>query len=122
MERKKFERLVEEALASLPARYRELLENVVIIVEDYPKGQQAPSPSSGLGGDDEDLLMGEFVGVPRTEKSVFEPGPPDQVFLYQKNIEAVCESEEEIREEVRLTVLHELGHYFGLEEDELEHL
>ena len=115
MERKKFERLVEEALAELPARYRELLENVVIIVEDYPKGQRKHP-------DDEDLLMGEFVGVPRTEKSVFEPGPPDQVFLYQKNIEAVCETEEEIREEVRLTVLHELGHYFGLEEDELEHL
>ncbi len=116
MERKKFERLVKEALAKLPARYRELLENVVILVQDYPAGQKGTPP------DDEDLLMGEFVGVPRTEKSVFEPGPPDQVFLYQKNIEAVCESEEEIREEVRLTVLHELGHYFGLEEDELEHL
>ena len=65
-----------------------------------------------------------MVGVfpPRTEKSVFGPGPPDQVFLYQKNIEAVCDTEKEIREEVRLTVLHELGHYFGLEEDELEHL
>jgi predicted Zn-dependent protease with MMP-like domain len=126
MERAKFERLVEEALAKLPRRYRELLENVVIIVEDYPKGQkpkkQAQSASSGLERDDEDLLMGEFVGVPRTEKSVFEPGPPDQVFLYQKNIEAVCETEEETREEVRLTLLHELGHYFGLEEDELEHL
>jgi predicted Zn-dependent protease with MMP-like domain len=116
MERAKFERLVEAALAKLPGRYRELLENVVIIVEDYPKGQPRKPP------EDEDLLMGEFVGVPRTEKSVFEPGPPDQVFLYQKNIEAVCETEEEIREEVRLTLLHELGHYFGLEEDELEHL
>ncbi len=117
MERGKFERLVEAALATLPGRYRELLENVVFIVEDYPKGHRRDKPA-----DDEDLLMGEFVGVPRTEKSVFEPGPPDQVFLYQKNIEAVCESEEEIREEVRLTLLHELGHYFGLEEDELEHL
>ena len=117
MNRAKFEKLVEEALGKLPARYRGLLDNVVIIVEDYPKGQKP-----GAAADDEDLLMGEFVGVPRTEKSVFEPGPPDQVFLYQKNIEAVCETEEEIREEVRLTLLHELGHYFGLEEDELEHL
>ena len=116
MERARFERLVEQALGELPARYRELLENVVIIVQDYPTGQKR-TPAA-----DEGLLMGEFVGVPRTEKSVFEPGPPDQVLLYQKNIEAVCESEEEIREEVRLTVLHELGHYFGLEEDELEHL
>ncbi len=117
MDRAKFEKLVEGALAELPERYRELLENVVILVQDYPKGQKR-----GEAADDEDLLMGEFVGVPRTEKSVFEPGMPDQVFLYQKNIEAVCETEEEIREEVRLTLLHELGHYFGLEEDELEHL
>lgn len=118
MRRARFEQLVEEALAGLPARYRRQLENIVVIVEDYPRRprrRKKPPP-------EEDLLLGEFVGVPRTEKSVFEPGPPDQVFLYQKNIEAVCDSEEEVREQVRLTVLHELGHYFGLEEDELEHL
>lgn len=118
MRRREFEQLVEEALAELPARYRELLSNIVIIVEDYPRRRarrRAP-------GSEEGLLLGEFYGVPRTEKSVFEPGPPDQVFLYQKNIEAICATEEEIREQVRLTVLHELGHYFGLKEDELEHL
>ena len=115
----RFEQLVEEALADLPARYRKLLENVVVIVENRPRSGRRrgrkPEP-------DDNLLLGEFVGVPRTEKSVFEPGPPDQVFLYQKNLEAICKSVEEIREQVRLTVLHELGHYFGLEEDELEHL
>ncbi len=114
-----FEQLVEEVLAELPARYRKLLENVVIIVENQPRlGRRRgrkPEP-------DDNLLLGEFVGVPRTEKSVFEPGPPDQVFLYQKNLEAICKSEEEIHEQVRLTVLHELGHYFGLAENELEHL
>jgi predicted Zn-dependent protease with MMP-like domain len=120
MTRAKFERLVESALAELPARYRELLENIVVIVEDYPQGRRWVRSTAEPEGDD--LLLGEFVGVPRTEKSVFDPGPPDQVFLYQKNIEAACESEAEMREEVRLTVLHELGHYFGLEEDELEHL
>ena len=115
MNRARFEQLVEQALRELPARYRELLENIVVVVEDLPRGGPQPGP-------EEELLMGEFVGVPRTEKSVWEPGLPDQVFLYQKNIEAVCESEEEIRDEVRTTLLHELGHYFGLEEDELEHL
>lgn len=115
MTRARFEQLVEEALARLPARYRKLLENIVIIVEDYP-GRRRPAEG------DEDLLLGEFVGTPRTEKSLFETGFPDQVFLYQKNIEALCESDEEVREQVRLTVLHELGHYFGLDEDELEHL
>lgn len=116
MKRAEFERLVEEALAELPARYRELLENIVVIVEDYPRSERRRKAP------DDQLLLGEFVGTPRTAKSVFEPTPPDQVFLYQKNIEAVCETEAEIREEVRLTVRHELGHYFGLEEDELEHL
>lgn len=118
MTRARFEQLVEEALAELPARYRERLENIVVIVEDYPRGPRRRKQAS----QDEDLLLGEFVGTPRTEKSVFETAFPDQIFLYQKNIEAVCETEEETREQVRLTVLHELGHYFGLEEDELEHL
>ena len=116
MNRPRFEQLVEQALAGLPPRFRQRLENVVILVEDYPRG---PRPATDS---DEDLLLGEFVGVPRTEKLVGDTALPDQVFLYQKNIEAVCETEEEIREEVRLTLLHELGHYFGLEEDELEHL
>lgn len=115
----RFGQLVEEVLAEVPARYRKLLENVVIIVENQPRSGRRrgrkPEP-------DDNLLLGEFVGVPRTEKSVFEPGPPDQVFLYQKNLEAICKSEEEVREQVRLTVLHELGHYFGLAENELEHL
>ncbi len=118
MERARFEKLVEEALGELPPQFRAQLENIVVIVEDCPRAQKRRRAS----GQDEDLVLGEFYGVPRTEKSVFEPGPPDQVFLYQKNIEAICSSEEEIREQVRLTVLHELGHYFGLEEDELEHL
>ena len=115
MDRARFQQLAEQALGELPARYRDLLENVVIIVEDYPRRRRRSEA-------EEDLLLGEFVGVPRTEKSVFEPGPPDQVLLYQKNIEAVCETDDEIRHESRLTLLHELGHYFGLEEDELEHL
>jgi predicted Zn-dependent protease with MMP-like domain len=119
MKRRQFEQLVEEALEELPARYRDLLSNIVIIVEDYPRrrrSRRSKAPS------EQRLLLGEFYGIPRTEKSVFEPGPPDQVFLYQKNIEAICATEEEIREQVRLTVLHELGHYFGLQEDELDHL
>lgn len=117
--REQFEQLVTEALAELPARYRELLENVAIIVEDRPHSERRRARKQEA---EETLLLGQFVGIPRTKKSVFEPGPPDRVILYQKNLEAICASQEEIREQVRLTVLHELGHYFGLKEDELEHL
>ncbi len=116
VERRRFEELVEEALAQLPARFRALLENVVVIVEDAPTAQRRTGPRGTL-------LLGSFQGVPRTQKTVFDPLPtPDRIVLYQRNIEVVCETEEEIREQVRLTVLHELGHYFGLSEDELRHL
>jgi predicted Zn-dependent protease with MMP-like domain len=120
MKREQFQRLVEQALVELPARYRELLENVLIVVEDYPRHQHPPRRRPPP--QEAELLMGEFYGIPRTQKSVFAPGPPDQVFLYQKNIEAICATEEEVRTQVRLTLLHELGHYFGLKEDELNHL
>ena len=128
MTRKQFDRLVADALASLPANYRALLENVAVIVEDQPQGQGSLDEIA----DDEDLLMGEFIGVPRTGRALWDmPPEPARVVLYQKNIEAYAEDcaaedpsgpgvEETIREEVRLTVLHELGHFFGLDEDALE--
>jgi predicted Zn-dependent protease with MMP-like domain len=109
MDRKRFDRLVEQALERLPGVFREKLTNVAIIVEDLPP--------RGHGWDG--LLLGLFHGVPLTEKSTFYSTPPDRVYLYQKNIEAVCSNDEEIRREIRDTLLHELGHYFGLSEDEL---
>ncbi len=109
MQRQRFEQLVEEALAQLPASFRAKLENIVVLVEDAPRGGSR-------------FLLGRFQGVPRTKKSVFQATPPDRIILYQKNIEAICRTAEEIREQVRLTVLHELGHYFGLSEEELRHL
>lgn len=112
MKRAEFEKLVEEALAQLPARFRALMQNVAVIVADRP-------PRSRRAKRRGTLLLGVFVGVPRTEKSVFDVQPPDRIVLYQKNIEAVCETPEEIREEIRLTVLHEVGHYFGLSEKDL---
>jgi predicted Zn-dependent protease with MMP-like domain len=109
MERRKFEALVSQALHGLPKAFREKLTNVVIIVEDLPP-EQAQS---------EGLLLGLFHGIPRTEKSVFFSSPPDRIFLYQRNIEAICSSETEVRRQIRATLLHEVGHYFGLSEDEL---
>jgi predicted Zn-dependent protease with MMP-like domain len=114
MTRERFVKLVAEALDTLPARYRKRIQNVAVVVEDLPPGQRA-------NADEDDLLMGVFEGVPATERSVWDaPVPPARIVLYQKNIEAACRTEDEIREEVRLTVLHELGHYFGMTEDQLE--
>ena len=109
MERRKFEALVAQALRSLPRAFREKLTNVAIIVEDLPPKEV----------ESEGLLLGLFHGIPCTEKSVFSSSPPDRIFLYQRNIEAVCASEAEVRRQIRATLLHEVGHYFGLSEEEL---
>ena len=110
LSREEFDNLVEEAVARLPRVFREKLSNVAIEVADRPpQGEQ-----------DGTTLMGIFQGVPVTEKSVFQATGPDRVILYQRNIEAACRTRKELVREIRLTLLHELGHYFGLSEDELE--
>ena len=109
MERDKFEALVAQALDELPPPFRERLTNVAIMVEDRPPE----------GAEREGLLLGLFHGIPRTEKSVFFSAPPDHIYLYQRNIEAISRSEADVRRQIRATLLHEVGHYFGLSEEEL---
>ncbi len=121
MERRKFTRLVEQALDRLPERFRARLDNLVVLVEDAPPRAAAhrrpPRPPSQRP---RKLLLGVFHGVPATERSVFSlPSGPNTIVLYQRNIEAVCDSDAEIREQVLLTLMHEIGHYFGMSEDQL---
>jgi predicted Zn-dependent protease with MMP-like domain len=114
MKREHFIKVVEEALDSLPQEFRSRIRNVAVLVEDMPPNQ--PSPQSGQRR----LVLGVFHGVPTTKKSIFDlPSGPDHIVLYQKNIEAVCSGEAEVREQIRLTVIHELGHYFGMDENQL---
>jgi predicted Zn-dependent protease with MMP-like domain len=117
MDREVFDRLVAEALASIPSEFQKRLENIVVLVEDRPairRKLQRP-------GHREKLVLGVFEGVPRTMKSVFDLRTgPDRIVLYQRNIEAICRDDAEIREQIRLTVIHELGHYFGMDEDQLK--
>ena len=116
MKREHFVKVVEQALDSLPQEFRSRIRNVAILVEDMPPNQ--PSPRSGQQGR---LILGFFHGVPTTKKSIFDlPTGPDYIVLYQKNIEAVSSSEAEVREQIRLTVIHELGHYFGMDENQLK--
>jgi predicted Zn-dependent protease with MMP-like domain len=121
MERQHFTRLVEEALDRLPAQFTTRMDNVVVLVEDLPAEQitrrHAPRPRSMRP---KTLVLGVFEGIPATQRSVFDLSiGPARIVLYQKNIEAVCSSDEEIREQVLLTVMHEIGHYFGMDEDQL---
>jgi predicted Zn-dependent protease with MMP-like domain len=115
MKREHFVKAVEEALDSLPQEFRSRIKNVAILVEDFPPNQSPPQP-----GPQRRLLLGIFHGVPATKKSVFDlPTGPAHIVLYQKNIEAVCSSEAEARHQIRQTLMHELGHYFGMTEEQL---
>jgi predicted Zn-dependent protease with MMP-like domain len=121
MERQRFTRLVEQALDRLPDEFRTRLDNVVVLVEDVPPEQverpRSPRPRTMPS---RKLTLGVFRGIPATQKSVFNlPAGPNTIVLYQKNIEAVCSGDDEIREQVLLTIMHEIGHYFGMNEDQL---
>jgi len=116
MKREEFVNVAEEALGSLPEEFRSRIKNVAILVEDFPRNQLPPQPGQQMR-----LLLGIFHGVPATNKSVFDVSMgPAHIVLYRKNIEAVCSSESEVRQQVRQTLMHELGHYFGMTEEQLK--
>ena len=120
MKRAAFRRLVSESLAGLPPEFQEKMNNIEIVVESRPTREQDAST-----GDDpeEGLLMGLYEGIPLTERTTAYGGVlPDRITLFQDNIEAVCETEEEMREEIRKTVLHEIAHHFGIDDDRLHEL
>ncbi len=122
MTHERFTEVAAEVLDSLPKPFRDRIHNVAVLVEDYPPEQPAPRAGRprSLAPAPRRLLLGVFVGVPRTQKSVFDmPAGPDHIVLYQKNIEAICHTDTEIREQIRRTVIHELGHYFGMSESQL---
>lgn len=118
MDRARFRQLVADALDSLPDEFLRRMDNIAVMVEDLPL-EQPSLPSSGP----RKLLLGIFVGVPATQRSVFSlPDGPARIVLYQKNIESVCRTDDDIRHQVRLTVIHEVGHYFGMSEEQLRHV
>jgi predicted Zn-dependent protease with MMP-like domain len=117
VDRRRFRRLVEQALEGLPPVFRERLENVAVIIEDLPE----PDLLRDLGMDEDDLLFGLYEGLPLTEWGRDDVlRIPDRIRIFQRPIEKVRASDKEIIAEVRSTVLHEVGHHFGLSDEELE--
>jgi predicted Zn-dependent protease with MMP-like domain len=111
-----FEALVTQALDGLPEDIRAWLDNVAIVVADHPTAEHLRQGRVGGGG----LLLGLYVGVPKTRRGVtYGEVLPDKIVIFQRSIERVSRSDEEIREQVRRTVLHEIGHHFGMDEGEL---
>jgi predicted Zn-dependent protease with MMP-like domain len=111
-----FEALVEQALAGLPEEFASLLENVAVLVEEEPD----PEDLAALGLDpDEEELFGLYQGVPQTERTTFYGALPDRVLIYRGPILRACASRREVIREVRDTVVHELGHHFGMDEEDM---
>ena len=108
MTRAEFEEHVRAALDALPPDIAEALQNVAVVVEDeHP--------------DDPDLF-GFYQGVPLIERGYQAGSLPDKITVYQLPLQESFDEPEELRREIRITVLHELGHYFGLDEDRLDEL
>jgi len=116
--RRRFERIVEDVLQALPLEFRRALENVQVVVEEWPTPEQVRSV--GLGEDD--LLFGLYEGTPLPERGVDPPLLPDRITVFMGPLLEACQTEAELREEIRKTVLHELAHYFGFGEEELARL
>lgn len=109
-----FELLVKEAVASLPEEIKKNLENVAIIIEeDYP----------GKKSKENQELLGLYHGIPKSERGFWYGNTlPDRIVIFKKPLERISTHWEELRENIRRTVFHEVGHYLGLSEDDLRSL
>ena len=114
--RQEFERLVGEALDTLPPEFAQLLENVAIVVEERP----SPEALIEVGLDpDRDELLGLYQGVPHSERDTFYSSLPDRVVLFKAPILRLCSNRRQAVREIRDTLIHELGHHFGLDDRQM---
>ena len=116
-----FELLVQQAYWDLPESVRATLDNLDIVVEDWP----GPEAEGSLDPHDHyhgGALLGLYVGVPLVERHFADPLMPDCIFIYRLPILHMCDTHDEVVREVRTTLLHEIGHYLGLSEHDLDRL
>ncbi|MBC7264928.1 MAG: metallopeptidase family protein [Chloroflexi bacterium] len=119
MNKAEFERLVSEALDSLPPHFREKLSNVAVVVEWWP----TPAELRQAGLHPSGMLFGLYQGVPLTQRGRgYNLVPPDRIVIYQGPIEIYHRRPEAIREQVRRTVMHEIAHHFGISDERLHEL
>jgi predicted Zn-dependent protease with MMP-like domain len=117
--RKDFEDSVERALELIPDMFRSQLNNITIVVEDNPSQELLREMGIPPG----ETLFGVFTGVPLSERSVIEPPLyPDVILIFREPLMGACQSLAELEEEIAITVLHEVAHYVGLSEEQIEDL
>ncbi len=117
--RRQFDRLVAEAMEEIPEPFRSRLENVALVVDDEPD----PELLDSLGMSRHDTLLGLYDGIPLTERGDwYNLVPPDRILIFRRPIMSICSSPAEIRAEVRQTILHEVAHFYGIDDDELRRM
>ncbi|HEX2036076.1 MAG TPA: metallopeptidase family protein [Chloroflexota bacterium] len=126
--RGRFRRYVREALAMLPPRFQAAAENVAIVVERHPSPEDHHLRRSNRGQAPKgrrrrEPLFGIYRGIPLPQRSsAYTMVAPDVIAVFRRPLEAACRDRKKLREEIRLTLLHEVGHYFGLDEWAVNHL
>ena len=119
LERSEFEGIVATAVENLPEEFRSRLENIDIVVQDWPSQYQASKVGLKRGR----ILLGLYEGVPQTKRAHYGLVPPDKITIFQKPIEMKCEQQgTEIAEEITEVVKHEIAHHFGISDARLEQL
>jgi predicted Zn-dependent protease with MMP-like domain len=114
-DRRQFEALVAEALAAIPPEFQRRLRNVAVVVEDWPSAEQRARHPGPVGG----TLFGLYEGTPLPSRGDYHLAVPDRIVVFRGPILAACADRAETVREVRDTVIHEIGHFFGLPEEEL---
>lgn len=115
MRKNDFSELVRQAVESLPQEIRSRLDNVDVVVEDWPNADQLWA----AGLDDRHDLLGLYEGIPLIGRESYGMVLPDKITIFQRPIETACHSNDEIVREVRLTVAHEIAHHFGIDDERL---
>ncbi len=116
METDRFEQLVDEALEELPEQFRLLMDNVQVVVEPWPTPEQLRAVRLSRGT----MLLGLYEGIPRPKRGIsYGLVLPDKITIFQGPIERLCQSEAEVRQQVLDTVIHEVGHHFGIGEERM---
>jgi predicted Zn-dependent protease with MMP-like domain len=119
MTRDAFERLVAEAVRLIPGRFRREMQNLALVVEAEPD----PALLADMGIEPPDSLYGLYQGIPLPERHWAEGNRlPDRITIYQRPIEEDAEDDEDARDMIAETLIHEVGHYFGLSEEEIEEI
>jgi len=119
MTREEFERRVAEALRTIPKRFRDAMSNIAIVVEDEPSDELLDE----MEIDPPDTLFGLYQGTPLTERGwAFGNALPDRILLFQGPHERESEDEDDLIVSIGETLIHEVGHYFGMSEEEIEEI